>query len=129
MQGYEETEFNGYNALKMLPFLKGLYDGKKRQEKYPGLLENIFLKSVNSNAKSFKDIILIDTPGLADGDLKYKFNIESSLEWFADKCDLILIFFDPNGQALCKRTTSLIAKLHEKNQSKLNFYMTKGDIF
>lgn len=95
----------------MLPFLRGLYDRENRCEKYPGLLENIFLKSVKSSAKNFKDIILIDTPGLADGDLKYKFDIDSALVWLADRCDLILIFFDPNGQALCKKTNNIIAKL------------------
>jgi GTP1/Obg family GTP-binding protein len=113
----------------MLPFLKGLYDKDKKREKFPGLLENIYLKSVPSNSKNFKDIILIDTPGLADGDLKYKFNIENALEWFANRCDMVLIFFDPNGQALCKRTTSLVCKLHYTNSSKLSFYMTKGDVF
>jgi hypothetical protein len=81
----------------MLPFLKGLYDKDQKKEKFPGLLENIYLKSVPSNSKNFKDIILIDTPGLADGDLKYKFNIENALEWFANRCDMVMIFFDPNG--------------------------------
>ena len=73
------------------------------------------MKSVNSSAKDFKDVILIDTPGLADGDLKYRFEIDGALSWFADRSDLILIFLDPNGQALCKKTTNLIASLHEKN--------------
>lgn len=79
----------------MIPFLKDLYDREQKKEKFPGLLENLFLKSSTSDAKDFKNLILIDTPGLADGNLKYKFNIEHTLEWFAHHCDLILVFFDP----------------------------------
>lgn len=76
MQGAYQSEFSGFNSMEMLPFLKDLYDSESKVEKFPGLLENMFIKSCSSNAKDFKNIVLIDTPGLADGDLKYKFNID-----------------------------------------------------
>ena len=79
----------------MLPFLKELIDKDQKKEKFPGLLENIFLKTSDSTSKEFRNMILIDTPGLADGNLKYKFNIEDSLDWMAHHCDIILVFFDP----------------------------------
>ena len=59
------------------------------------MLENLFLKSSTSTAKDFKNIIFIDTPGLADGNLNYKFPIEDTLTWLSNHCDLILVFFDP----------------------------------
>jgi len=45
-------------------------------------MENLILKSSASTEKNFENVIFIDTPGLADGNLKYKFNIEEVLEWF-----------------------------------------------
>lgn len=69
MQGLSSNEFSGFNSIEMLPFLKDLYDKEKKVEKFPGLLENLFIKSCTSNAKDFKNVILIDTPGLADGHL------------------------------------------------------------
>ena len=40
-------------------------------------------------------MIFIDTPGLADGNLKYKFDIEGALEWLTERCDIVMVFFDP----------------------------------
>lgn len=99
--------------MKIIPFLKDLYDREGKNELFPGLLENLYLKASTSTAKDFKNLILIDTPGLADGNLHYKFDIEGALEWFSKHCDLVLVFFDPQGQALCKRTMNLIKHLYD----------------
>ena len=74
-------------------------------------------------------MIFIDTPGMADGDLKYKFDVEGSVQWLSKHSDLILVFLDPHGQALCKKTMNLLKALHLQHPNKINFYMTKGDIF
>jgi hypothetical protein len=66
----------------VLPFLKDLIDSDRKTERFPGLMENLILKSSASTEKNFENVIFIDTPGLADGNLKYKFNIEEVLEWF-----------------------------------------------
>jgi GTP1/Obg family GTP-binding protein len=92
-------------------------------------MENLVLKSSSSTSRNFENTIFIDTPGLADGNLKYKFDIEDALEWFTHHSDMILVFFDPQGQALCKRTMKLISRLYPENQNKMQFLMTKGDIF
>ena len=42
-------------------------------------------------------------------------------------CDLILIFFDPMGQALCKRTLNIVERLNEKHGDRLHFYLSKAD--
>lgn len=97
MQGNRDTEINGYNAMHSLPFLKELYDEKNRQEKFPGLLENLQLKAVQSQERDFESVLFIDTPGLADGNLKYKFDIQEAIKWFAGHSDVILSFFDPHG--------------------------------
>ncbi len=95
MNGKKKEEYTGFNTVKVLPFLKDLIDNQKKTEKFPGLLENMSLKISTNTNLDFENMIFIDTPGLADGNLRYKFNIEESLEWFADKSDIILVFFDP----------------------------------
>lgn len=42
-------------------------------------------------------------------------------------CDLVLVFFDPMGQALCKRTLDIVEKINESHGDKLRFYLTKAD--
>lgn len=37
------------------------------------------------------------------------------------------MFFDPMGQALCKRTLNIVEKLSEKCGDKLMFYLSKAD--
>ncbi|TKS91782.1 hypothetical protein D9C73_026019 [Collichthys lucidus] len=44
-----------------------------------------------------------------------------------DLCDLILVFFDPMGQALCKRTLNIVESLNEKHGDRLKFYLSKAD--
>lgn len=44
-----------------------------------------------------------------------------------DLCDLILVFFDPMGQALCKRTLNIVESLNQKHGDRLRFYLSKAD--
>ena len=97
MQGNQKEELNGFNAVKMLPFLQELVDPVKKTERFPALLENMSLKTSTSEAKNFQNVIFIDTPGLADGNLRYKFDVEASFDWFAKQSDMILVFLDPQG--------------------------------
>ena len=41
--------------------------------------------------------------------------------------DLIFVFFDPIGQALCKRTLNIVEKLSEKHSERIRFYLSKAD--
>jgi len=77
--------------------MKALYDKKSKTERFPGLLQNLSIKTSPSTAKNFPNMVFIDTPGLADGGLQYKFDIEEVLIWFARQCDLVLVFLDPIG--------------------------------
>ncbi|KTG34790.1 hypothetical protein cypCar_00021997 [Cyprinus carpio] len=49
------------------------------------------------------------------------------LEFKGEQADLIFVFFDPMGQALCKRTLNIVEKLSEKCGDKLRFYLSKAD--
>lgn len=50
-----------------------------------------------------------------------------SLVSSGDLCDLILVFFDPMGQALCKRTLNIVESLNETHGDRLRFYLSKAD--
>ena len=41
--------------------------------------------------------------------------------------DLIFVYFDPIGQALCKRTLNLVEQLNIKHPERLRFYLSKAD--
>ena len=45
----------------------------------------------------------------------------------ADLADLIFVFFDPIGQALCKRTLNLVEKINEKHAERMR--CVEGYIF
>ena len=69
-----------------------------------------------------------DSPGLVDGDMNYPFDVSSSIVWLADYVDIIMCFFDPIGQALCKRTVDVIRRLNETGHAeKMQYYMSKAD--
>ena len=130
MHGRQNSELNGYNLMKQLPFMRDLYNKEAKQERFPGLLSSLSLKTSTSTQRDFEQIVFIDTPGLADGGLKYKFNVEEVYKWFARHCDLVCVFLDPIGQALCQKTNNLVAELVKQRRSaEVRFYMTKGDMF
>lgn len=41
--------------------------------------------------------------------------------------DMVFVFFDPIGQALCKRTLNLVENLSEQRGDILRFYLSKAD--
>ncbi|CAI9744319.1 Hypothetical predicted protein [Octopus vulgaris] len=59
--------------------------------------------------------------------MKYPFDVNKAILWLGDLADLIFVFFDPIGQALCKRTLNIVEKLSEKQADRMRFYLTKAD--
>jgi len=59
--------------------------------------------------------------------MKYPFDVNKSITWLGDTADLIFVFFDPIGQALCKRTLNLVESLNEKHADRMRFYLSKAD--
>jgi hypothetical protein len=90
-------------------------------------LEYVGTEITTSKQKQFSLITFIDTPGLVDGDMKYPFDVDRAIEWFGDISDLIFVYFDPIGQALCKRTLNLVEKLNEGHGNKIHFFLSKAD--
>uniref|UniRef100_A0A8D0CQ93 Si:ch211-11k18.4 n=1 Tax=Sander lucioperca TaxID=283035 RepID=A0A8D0CQ93_SANLU len=80
-----------------------------------------------SRQKRFSLVTFVDSPGLVDGDMKYPFDVDEVIMWLGDLCDLILVFFDPMGQALCKRTLNIVENLNERHGDRLRFYLSKAD--
>jgi hypothetical protein len=46
--------------------------------------------------------------------------------FLAEQADLILVFFDPMGQA-CKRTMNCVGTLNKQSGDKIRFYLSKAD--
>ncbi|XP_023661167.1 uncharacterized protein [Paramormyrops kingsleyae] len=101
-----------------------------RESLLPGM--QLYISTLTTNLykslqKHFSLLTFVDSPGLVDGDMKYPFDVDQALLWLGNLCDLILVFFDPMGQALCKRTLNIVEKLNESHGDKLRFYLSKAD--
>eukprot|EP00698_Gefionella_okellyi_P005545 TRINITY_DN15053_c0_g1_i1.p1 TRINITY_DN15053_c0_g1~~TRINITY_DN15053_c0_g1_i1.p1 ORF type:complete len:449 (-),score=67.49 TRINITY_DN15053_c0_g1_i1:40-1344(-) len=95
----------------------------------PGMMEHLHTEVITpppSRANAHL-ITFIDSPGLVDGNIKYPFNVEKAMAEFAAFADLVFVFFDPIGQALCSRTMNVIARLNDAYPEKLRFYLSKAD--
>jgi hypothetical protein len=72
-------------------------------------------------------VTFIDSPGLVDGGMEYPFDVNKAILWFGNISDLIFVFFDPIGQALCKRTLDIVEQLNEDHGNKMHFFLSKAD--
>lgn len=80
-----------------------------------------------SKERKFPLITFVDTPGLVDGGMQYPFDVNKAIFWLGDMADLIFVFFDPIGQALCKRTLDIVERLNVSHSDKMRFYLSKAD--
>ncbi|XP_062899678.1 uncharacterized protein LOC134344201 isoform X1 [Mobula hypostoma] len=104
-----------------------LYPHFQKLEQIKGLEEYLSTEVSISKQKNFNLVIFIDTPGLVDGDMTYEFDVDKALIELGEQADLIFVFFDPMGQALCKRTLNVVEKLNENQGNKIKFYLSKAD--
>ncbi|XP_061446683.1 uncharacterized protein LOC133367046 isoform X1 [Rhineura floridana] len=118
--GRKRESLTGNATLHLYPHFQAL-------QSFKGVPEYLSTEICTSKQKQFPLVTFLDTPGLVDGDMKYPFDVEATLIWFGQLCDLILVFFDPMGQALCKRTLNIVEKLNEGHGDKLHFYLSKAD--
>lgn len=61
---------------------------------------------------------------------KYLVDVSFFIAFFlqtGDLADLIFVFFDPIGQALCKRTLNIVEELSHKHSEIMRFYLSKAD--
>ncbi|XP_060636551.2 uncharacterized protein [Anolis sagrei] len=118
--GRKRESLTGNATLHLYPHFQAL-------QSFKGVPEYLSTEICTSKQKQFPLVTFLDTPGLVDGDMKYPFDVEAALIWFGQLCDLILVFFDPMGQALCKRTLNIVEHLNEGHGDKLHFYLSKAD--
>lgn len=104
-----------------------LYPHFKPLLKLDGMMNYIHTEVTTSLKKKSGLIHFCDTPGLVDGDMKYPFDVNEAILFMSDLADLVLVFFDPIGQALCKRTLDVVEALSEENGEKLRFFLSKAD--
>lgn len=92
-----------------------------------GVVDYLVTEISTSKQKMFSLVTFVDTPGLVDGDMKYPFDVNKAILWLGDIADLVFVFFDPMGQALCKRTLTLVELLSERHADRMRFYLSKAD--
>ncbi|XP_076007142.1 uncharacterized protein LOC143001419 [Genypterus blacodes] len=118
--GRKRESLTGNATLHLYPHFRPLLEFK-------GVLDYLSAEISTSKQKKFSLVTFVDTPGLVDGDMVYPFDVNSAITWLGEQSDLIFVFFDPMGQALCKRTLNIVEKLSEKCGDKLLFYLSKAD--
>ena len=93
----------------------------------PAIYNGLQTEVSTSKERCFPLITFIDTPGLVDGSFQYLFPVEDAILAVAKHTDLIYIFFDPIGQALCDRTMKVIERLNLEHAEKLRYFLSKAD--
>ena len=92
-----------------------------------GVVDYLSTEISTSKQKRFPLVTFVDTPGLVDGDMNYPFDVNQAILWLGDLVDLIFVFFDPIGQALCKRTLNIVEALSSRHSERMRFYLSKAD--
>merc|ERR1719445_881100 len=118
--GKKRESLTGNATLHLYPHFQPL-------SKFPGLLEYLCTEISTSKQKKFPLVTFVDSPGLVDGDMNYPFDVDEAIRWLGELVDLIFVFFDPIGQALCKRTLNIVEKISEKHAERMRFYLSKAD--
>ncbi|XP_075879881.1 uncharacterized protein LOC142886691 [Nelusetta ayraudi] len=118
--GRKRESLTGNATLHLYPHFKPL-------QHFKGVSEYLSTEICTSRQKRFSLVTFVDSPGLVDGDMKYPFDVDEVILWLGDLCDLMLVFFDPMGQALCKRTLNIVESLNETHGDRLRFYLSKAD--
>ncbi|KAG5831973.1 hypothetical protein ANANG_G00286170 [Anguilla anguilla] len=118
--GRKRESLTGNATLHLYPHFRPL-------QEFKGVSEYLGTEICTSRQKRFSLVTFVDTPGLVDGDMKYPFDVDQAILWLGKLCDLVLVFFDPMGQALCKRTLNIVEMLNECQGEKLRFYLSKAD--
>jgi len=116
----ERESLSGNATLHLYPHFEPL-----RQQ--PGVVDYLQTEISTSKQKKFSLVCFVDSPGLVDGDMKYPFDVNEAIEWIGNLSDLIFVFFDPMGQALCKRTLNLVESLNHEHADKIHYFLSKAD--
>jgi len=120
--GKKRETLTGRATMKFHPHLQ-----PDLEQYAPQIYNGLQTEISTSKERSFPLITFIDTPGLVDGSFHYPFQVEDAILSVAKHTDLIYIFFDPIGQALCDRTMNVIERLNHEHAEKLRYFLSKAD--
>jgi len=118
--GRRRESLTGNATLHLYPHFKPL-------QAMPGVVDYLSTEISTSKQKKFPLVTFVDSPGLVDGDMCYPFDVNESILWLAELCDMVFVFFDPIGQALCKRTLNIVENISSKHPERMRFYLSKAD--
>lgn len=118
--GRRRESLTGNATLHLYPHFRPLVE-------FPGVMDYLQTEISTSKQKKFPLVTFVDTPGLVDGDMAYPFDVNKAILWLGDLVDLIFVFFDPIGQALCKRTLNIVEALSVNHAERMRFYLSKAD--
>jgi len=118
--GKKRESLTGNASFHLFPHLRPL-------QEIEGVGDYVTTEISTSKQKKFNLVMFVDTPGLVDGDMLYPFDVNKSIEWLGGLCDMIFVFFDPIGQALCKRTLNIVEHLNDQYTDRIRFYLSKAD--
>ncbi len=80
-------------------------------------------------AKLLEEITIVDTPGVLSGEkqrIERSYNFVEVCEWFAARCDVILLLFDPHKLDISDEFKSVIASLRG-HDDKVRVVLNKAD--
>lgn len=120
--GKKRDTLKGQATMQLFPHLH-----QELQEFAPAIYNGVQTEISTSKEKCFSLITFIDTPGLVDGSFQYPFPVEDAILQVAKHTDLIYVFFDPIGQALCDRTMNVIERLNQEHAEKIRYFLSKAD--
>eukprot|EP01056_Protomagalhaensia_sp_Gyna25_P000797 Protomagalhaensia_sp_Gyna_25__796@NODE_1383_length_1893_cov_13_142395_g1112_i0_p1_GENE_NODE_1383_length_1893_cov_13_142395_g1112_i0NODE_1383_length_1893_cov_13_142395_g1112_i0_p1_ORF_typecomplete_len466_score85_23DUF5600/PF18150_1/9_7e30Dynamin_N/PF00350_23/2_1e14EHD_N/PF16880_5/1_2e10MMR_HSR1/PF01926_23/2_9e07FeoB_N/PF02421_18/7_8FeoB_N/PF02421_18/0_00053GTP_EFTU/PF00009_27/16GTP_EFTU/PF00009_27/0_00065RsgA_GTPase/PF03193_16/7_4RsgA_GTPase/PF03193_16/0_22Septin/PF00735_18/0_014Septin/PF00735_18 len=92
----------------------------------PGFLSRFEVVHVNSPV--FQGVTLIDTPGVLAGNKQWErgYDFEGVIKWFAERVDLVLLFFDAHKLDISDEFRRCIQAL-KGNDSKVCILLNKAD--
>jgi len=120
--GKKRDTLKGQATMQLFTHLQG-----ELERFAPAIYNGLQTEVSTSKERCFPLITFIDTPGLVDGSFQYLFPVEDAILAVAKHTDLIYIFFDPIGQALCDRTMKVIERLNQDHAEKLRYFLSKAD--
>lgn len=133
-QGKSKVEWQPEATKRHFPFLQITESdlSSARADEYRSL-QKCFDKHVRtivstSNDRLFPFIDLVDTPGMHDGKtLTLEYSVGNTIKYLADFADLVIVFLDPDKQALVKSTMECVSSLQERNCQKMHYFITRAD--
>jgi GTPase Era involved in 16S rRNA processing len=133
-QGKSKVEWQPEATKRHYPFLQIAQSdlSSSRADEYRAL-QKCFDKHVRTIVSTSQDrlfpfIDLVDTPGMHDGKtLTLEYDVGKTIKYLADFADLVIVFLDPDKQALVKSTMECVSSLQERNCQKMHYFITRAD--